>query len=158
MPTSNPNSYIEHVTDIDAPVDVVWKALFDINDWEWNKWTRLEANSIPAEGVKGELKASYAGNDECDFTFGEVSSKSYILQWLGSVGPSGCLFSGVHTMRLEIISEHQTRLIHSEKFGGLLPALGLGLPYETLEKNYLLMNERLKKFVEAKVMDSLKMQ
>ncbi|GFH55166.1 hypothetical protein CTEN210_11642 [Chaetoceros tenuissimus] len=157
MPSSNPNSYIEHITDIEAPIDVVWKVLFDVNDWEWNKWTRLEANSIPAEGVKGNLNASYDGNDEWetfDFNFGEVSSKDYILQWLGSVGPSGCLFSGVHTMELEVISEHKTRLIHSEKFGGLLPALGLGLPYETLDRNYLLMNESLKKFVETKVIDS----
>ena len=61
-------------------------------------------------------------------------------------------------MKLEILSENQTRLIHSEKFGGLLPALGLGLPYETLDKNYLLMNENLKKFVVTKFMDSLKMQ
>ena len=103
------------------------------------------------------MNESYDGNDEWetfDFNFGEVSSKDYILQWLGNVGPSGCLFSGVHTMELEVISKHQTRLIHSEKFGGLLPALGLGLPYETLDRNYLLMNESLKKFVETKVIDS----
>lgn len=150
----SPNSYIEHITTIDANIETVWNVLIDIEDWEWNKWTRLEVvdgNTPPEEGDQGKLKASYEGNDEWktfDFTFGKVSSQEYALEWYGEVGPSGCLFSGYHSMRLEKIDGNKTKLIHSEKFKGILPLLGLGLPYQTIERNYLLMNESLKSFVE----------
>ena len=46
------------------------------------------------------------------------------------------------------IGEGATKLIHKEEFGGLLPVLGLGLPFKTLDRNYLLMNEALKHCVE----------
>ena len=146
----NPNKYIEHVTDIKAPIDVVWNAIFDIDCWKWNKWTRLDAEKVE-EGVKGKLKASYDGNDEWetfDFVFGEVNSENHLIQWYGNVGPGGCLFSGCHTMRLDAINSNETRLVHFEKFGGILPALGLGLPFKTLDKNYALMNQSLKRHTE----------
>jgi hypothetical protein len=149
---SSPNQYIKHITEIKAPIDAVWEVLFDIDDWKWNKWTRLEAEEA-SEGTQGKLKASYEGNDEWstyDFTFGEVSADNHVLQWCGNIGPSGCLFSAYHTMKLEVIDKDQTRLIHSEKFGGILPALNLGLPFETLDRNYLLMNESLKEYIENK--------
>ena len=167
---SHPNKKIEHVTLINAPVDKVWKALIDINDWSWNKWTRLEAEEAPVEGVKGKLKACYEGNDDdddewetFDFTFGKVDPDTFTLSWFGSIGPCGCIFEGYHTMRLEVVVEddkhHEgggegsapsTRLIHTERFSGMLPALGIGLPYKILDRNYLLMNESLKDFVEGK--------
>mmetsp|Transcript_35385 Transcript_35385/g.60111 ORF Transcript_35385/g.60111 Transcript_35385/m.60111 type:complete len:149 (-) Transcript_35385:281-727(-) len=143
---------ISHQTIINAPVNDVWKELIAIDSWNWNRWTKLKAET-PAEGVKGKLLASYEGNEqwkEFDFQFGRVSEAEYLLSWLGSVGPKGCLFSGHHAMQLEIINESQTRLIHREEFGGLLPNLGLGLPYKTLNRNYLLMNESLKNYVEEK--------
>ena len=124
-----------------------------IDDWEWNRWTKLKATA-PVEGTKGKLMASYEGDDQWqtfDFVFGPVSESSHLLTWMGSVGPSGCLFSGYHTMQLEALNEKQTKLIHKEKFGGLLPMVGLGLPFKTLARNYRLMNESLKKTVEKKV-------
>ncbi len=101
--------------------------------------------------MQGKLKASYDGNDDWetfDMEFGKISHEEYILEWSGNVG-GGCLFSGNHSMRLEKENEHKTKLIHREKFGGMLPRLWLGLPYKKLERNYLLMNESLKAFVET---------
>lgn len=92
--------------------------------------------------------ASFEGDDDWEsysFTFGEVGDNS--MTWVGSIGPCGSLFHGHHTMRLEEI-EGDTRLIHTEKFSGILPRFGLGLPYNKLDRNYLLMNKALKKFVE----------
>jgi len=145
---------ISHETIINAPIESVWKKLIAIDDWEWNRWTKLKADSL-AEGMEGKLVASYEGNDEWkefDFRFGKVSESEHLLTWVGSVGPKGCLFSGHHTMRLEAMNENEnkTRLIHKEEFGGLLAQLGLGLPFKTLDRNYLLMNESLKKCVEEK--------
>jgi len=161
IPTTNPhpNKKIEHTTVIDAPVEAVWKALVDTNDWSWNQWTRLDTSgTAPVAGLQGTLKACYEGNDQdwqsFPFEFAEVdySEKQHVLAWKGKV-LAGILFSGYHTMRLEPIttldSETQhTKLIHTEIFGGLLPMLKLGLPYPKLDRNYRLMNESLKKHVE----------
>lgn len=164
---NNPNQKIEHITEINAPIETVWEALIDVNDWDWNKWTRLEAGTgTPTPGLKGNLRACYEGNDKdwktFDFEFTEVNSENHLLAWKGSVG-GGCLFLGNHVMRLQemIINDSSsgsgsgsgkkrttTRLIHTETFSGLLPFLKLGLPYDTLNRNYRLMNESLKEFVE----------
>mmetsp|Transcript_34957 Transcript_34957/g.41741 ORF Transcript_34957/g.41741 Transcript_34957/m.41741 type:complete len:154 (-) Transcript_34957:231-692(-) len=144
---------ISHSTLIQAPLNEVWKELIAIDDWGWNRWTKLKAEEAPVEGARGKLLASYEGDGqykEFDFVFGPVSESEHLLTWMGSVGPKGCVFSGYHTMRLEAITESETNLIHKEKFGGILPQLGLGLPYKTLNENYLLMNESLKKCVEEK--------
>jgi len=130
----------------------VWKELIAIDDWTWNRWTKLKAES-PQEGVRGKLLASYEGDEhwnEFDFQFGTVSESKYLLTWKGSVGPRGCLFSGYHTMELEPLNADETKLVHKEKFGGILPKLGVGLPYKTLRSNYLLMNEALKNHMETK--------
>jgi hypothetical protein len=42
-----------------------------------------------------------------------------------------------------------TKIEHKEVFSGLLPILGIGLPYKKLDRNYLLMNKALKAHVEA---------
>jgi len=157
--TTNPRPHqkIEHVTIINAPIETVWKAILDTNDWNWNKWTRLEAGT-PTVGLQGTLMACYEGNDKdwqtFAFEFAEVDSKSHTLAWKGSVGPfDGCLFRGYHTMRLTTTISNvpnETKLIHTEVFGGLLPILRLGLPYSKLDRNYRLMNEALKEFVENK--------
>mmetsp|Transcript_2726 Transcript_2726/g.4049 ORF Transcript_2726/g.4049 Transcript_2726/m.4049 type:complete len:161 (+) Transcript_2726:66-548(+) len=153
-----PNKYIEHITEIDAPIEEVWSAIIDIKDWSWNKWTRLEADAEPAKGVKGKLLASFDGNDEWktfDFEFGEIDPESRVFTWLGNVGPGGCLFHGYHTMRLEVIDKEEvtastcTRLIHTETFRGVLPLFRMGLPFKKIDRNYLLMNENLKEFIEG---------
>jgi hypothetical protein len=84
-----------------------------------------------------------------DFFFGEVSQENHSLTWKGTVMAGGVLFSGHHTMELEKLDDQTTRLIHKERFGGLLPMLNLGLPYKTLDRNYLLMNKALKAHVEG---------
>jgi len=150
-----PNRRIEHVTIIEAPIQDVWKALIKVNEWSWNKWTRLEVQFgiNPATGVKGKLKACYEGNDKdwqtFDFEFAAVDPSNHLLAWQGAVA-GGYLFKGYHTMKLEKVpsERNQTKLIHREVFSGLLPILKLGLPYAKLDRNYRLMNEALKEHIE----------
>jgi len=149
----NPNETIEHTTTIDAPIDTVWRELFDVNDWRWNKWFKLEAG-IPTTGLKGTLRACFEGNNRdwktFEFEFAEVNPDEHVLAWKGEVGPfGGCLFRGYHTVKLEKINATQTRLIHTENFGGILPYLNMGLPFTALDRNYRLFNEALKEHVEA---------
>lgn len=145
---------ISHETIIHAPIERVWKELIAIDDWQWNRWTRLQADKV-VEGTKGTLLACYEGDNtnwkEFQFEFGPISESQHLLTWFGRVGPGGCLFSGYHTMQLESINgkSEETKLIHKEVFGGILPMIKLGLPFETLNRNYLLMNESLKATVEA---------
>lgn len=144
---------ISHETVINSSVDKVWRTLIDVDDWEWNLWTRLrraEGRNVEA-GTPGTLQASYEGDgkwEEFDFRFADVDEKDHVLAWEGSVG-GGVLFSARHTMRLTAVDANTTRLTHTEQFHGLLPALGLGLPYKILDRNYLYMNKALKKKVES---------
>jgi hypothetical protein len=151
------NERIEHITEIHAPIEKVWEALIDIDNWDWNKVFRLEADKVAA-GLKGTLKVASEGKNGVEWesfecTFGDMMDpESYTLHWTGSVGVTGCLFRGNHIMKLEVIKKigcsSFTQLHHSEDFDGILPHLNLGYDYEQVNKNYLLVNEALKDFVE----------
>mmetsp|Transcript_4092 Transcript_4092/g.9760 ORF Transcript_4092/g.9760 Transcript_4092/m.9760 type:complete len:170 (-) Transcript_4092:234-743(-) len=160
IPTCNPepNKRIEHTTIIDAPVKDVWKALIDVHDWSWNKWTKLDCTEAPEKGLTGKLRACYEGDDEdwqtFDFEFAEVVENE-TLAWEGNF-LGECLFHGYHTMKVQPCEddEKKTQLVHTEIFGGLLPMIHLGLPYAKLDRNYRLINEALKKHVEKKTKNS----
>ena len=144
---------IEHITDINAPIQDVWDALVDLKSWEeWNRWTTLEASEART-GVQGKLHACYNGDGKdlrtFDFAFSEVDPNKSKIVWSGRVA-GGFLFKGEHSINLQFVNNSTTKLVHKESFGGLLPALGLGLPYKTLDRNYLLMNKAMKKYVETK--------
>ncbi|VEU41114.1 unnamed protein product [Pseudo-nitzschia multistriata] len=166
----SPHKRIHHETIIDAPIELAWAALVDVEDWSWNKWTRLElpeGEGPPSPGKTGTLRACYEGDDRSwesfGFEFAAVDDGSgsgkhkgnrRTLAWKGSVGAFGpfCLFRGYHSVSLEEAADGsgRTLLVHKEDFGGLLPALRMGLPYKTLDRNYRLMNESLRDFVEAR--------
>eukprot|EP00558_Chaetoceros_sp_UNC1202_P011722 CAMPEP_0197247620 /NCGR_PEP_ID=MMETSP1429-20130617/30074_1 /TAXON_ID=49237 /ORGANISM="Chaetoceros sp., Strain UNC1202" /LENGTH=149 /DNA_ID=CAMNT_0042708567 /DNA_START=32 /DNA_END=481 /DNA_ORIENTATION=- len=137
--------------EIDAPVKEVWSVVSDIQSFDkWSKWTKFD--NVPDEPV-GEtttLLASFDGNDEWkayDCVFNAIDGNTYLLNWSGSV-PCG-LFHGNHTIQLKPIDENRTHVTHNEDFSGLLPALNLGMPYAKVERNYGLMNEALKKYIET---------
>ncbi|MCH2109866.1 MAG: hypothetical protein MK135_11080 [Polyangiaceae bacterium] len=68
----------------------MWQALIDLEDWQWNQWTRLKTDHPPQLGVKGKLHASYDGNDEWKifpFEFGEVNEIS-VIAWSVTLWPS----------------------------------------------------------------------
>lgn len=161
--SSSPNKHILHITEINAPIDNVWDVLIDLPSWkEWNKWTLLEVVSSEKkeensstttikDGDKGKLYASFEGDgkwDTYDCEFGTTSKELHLLTWKGNVGPGGCLFSGVHTMKLEKVTDDVTRLRHEEYFGGLLPMMNAGMPYQSVDRNYGLINAALKEYVE----------
>ena len=55
--SSTPNKHILYITDINAPIDVVWEAIMDFPSWkEWNKWTLLEVVSKEEEGKEISIK------------------------------------------------------------------------------------------------------
>ncbi len=169
-------NFIEHVTEINVPIQVVWEALIDLENWDkWNKWFRLEPSPADVDngtdtgtgtdtaigtvvtGTKVKVYSCFDGDDKewnsFDCIFREVDRENNILSWFSNIGPDGCFFSACHTMRLEPISgegeeEGKTRLIHTEQFGGIMAMLLIWMIFKKLDRNYLLANESLKAFVE----------
>jgi hypothetical protein len=138
--------------DIDAPIERVWELLLDLESWkEWSKWTVLEG-LIPITGAHGTLAASFDGDDKWQrypMYFIEVSPEKYFLNWGGSVA-GGCLFKGDHHIQLTKNKDGITHLEHNEDMTGLLPALGVGMPYAKVAENYAKMNAAFKSYVVAK--------
>jgi hypothetical protein len=136
---------------INAPVDLVWETLIDIDDWEWNKRIRLCATAVE-RGIAGKVKTFVNGQWKTfDFVFGEVSAKNYKFTWtLGweVFGPIHAMVA--HEIVLEKLDSNITQLSHSASIKGMLPRLGLPkcLPYKKLRRNDFLMNEELKVHVE----------
>lgn len=72
--------------------------------------------------------------------------KNAEFAWKGNVLFPG-LFDGEHFFRLEQAGQDQTRLIHGEKFSGILVPLLKGLLKDTAS-GFELMNKALKERVE----------
>ena len=75
----------------------------------------------------------------------------HFLNWAGGV-PCG-IFHGNHWIILTAESETRTRMEHNEDFTGLLPALNLGMPFAKVARNYVYINEAVKRVVEARAPD-----
>eukprot|EP00732_Lithocolla_globosa_P006468 Lithocolla_globosa_v1_NODE_7539_length_933_cov_5.620729.p1 type:complete len:263 gc:universal NODE_7539_length_933_cov_5.620729:810-22(-) len=138
---------IKHEIDVDAPIEKVWETLTNLNEWDkWSKWTKFEMKSI-SPGVNGKMFMSFDGNDKWksfDFTLREVDKENHLLRWGGGLGP---IFQGNHWFKLTSNGD-KTHVFHSEQFSGLAPALGKGMPYAKMDRNYRLINEKLKEYVE----------
>jgi len=145
-------------TEIAAPIDRVWEALLDFDSWsEWSEWTVFEGVEQPAQsGSTGTLVVHFDGKGSAEqrypFSFKEIDGEQHLLNWHGSV-LGGYLFYGNHWMRLKegpsTDGQPMTILEHGEDMMGLLPALGLAMPYAKVRRNYKLMNEELKSFIEG---------
>ncbi|EOD04115.1 hypothetical protein EMIHUDRAFT_225166 [Emiliania huxleyi CCMP1516] len=140
---------------IDASIGSVWKVVSDLRTWgEWNAWTKFEDVDENPAGTDARLLASFDG----DGTWKEyacqilaVDHDRHFLNWAGGV-PCG-LFHGNHWIILTPESETRTRMEHYEDFTGLLPALNLGMPFAKVARNYVYINEAVKRVVEARAPD-----
>lgn len=146
---------IEYVTEIEAPIEDVWKVLIDVNDWSWNKWIAIEAGT-PTAGLKGHIRICLEGDgkkwETFPFEFVDVNRTDHVLSWTGpAYGPMGAFcFKGYHVMKLERVSATTTRFVHSEVFSGIMPFLCWGTGFfANLETTFRLQNEALKAHAEA---------
>jgi hypothetical protein len=107
--------------EIDAPPDVVWSVLVDVDSWSsWNTVTHHEAGSLnlgdrprlrldPPEGRAYAFRPTVTVREECRR-----------LEWIGRTGVPG-VFDGRHRYELQPShSPHRTRFIDAERFSGLL--------------------------------------
>lgn len=139
--------------DIDAPAEVVWKALTELDRFhEWNPFIRAAKGEAKVGGrVRVRVKPSlplpfpvvfHAIVTECE--------EARVLRWLGhSLRPR--IGSGEHWFNLEPLDPHRTRFSQREVFTGILPRLFHRLLVRESLRGFEAMNAALKVRAEMQV-------
>ena len=133
---------------IEAPPEVVWEQLIDLDAWEtWNPFV-IQASGETAVGSKLEVTLQPPGGTKTySFTPTVVESEPHRrFAWLGRTGLPG-IADGRHIFELEV-ADGGTRLTHREEFTGI----AVWMLWPILRKagpGFTLMNDALKERVEA---------
>ncbi|MGD1840626.1 MAG: SRPBCC family protein [Thermonemataceae bacterium] len=134
---------------IQAPVDQVWKVLTDLEAYqEWNPFIiKIEGKAQKDTYLKNTLQFT----PQKQQVFSPIvldAIPNQLFRWRGKLFIKG-LFDGEHYFQLVPIDATQTKLIHGEKFTGLLvKPLMRSIREQTLH-NFEAMNEALKARVES---------
>jgi hypothetical protein len=135
--------------DIDAGPRAVWDVLTDFPVYpEWNPF--MDRIDGTAE-VGRRLVVHLAGRGGRGTTFRPtvlVATPGKELRWLGRLGPGG-LFDGEHSFVLTANPDGSTRLVHSERFSGILVALFRSATADS-HAGFEAFNEALKRRVETR--------
>lgn len=141
---------VSTVIDIDADPQAVWDVLVDFPAYpEWNPF--MDSIKGTAE-VGHRLVVHLAGQGGRGTTFRPtvlVATPGKELRWIGKLGPGG-LFDGVHSFVLAASPDGTTRLVHIERFTGILVALFKGATAKS-HAGFEAFNEALKSRVETAV-------
>ena len=139
---------IETSIQIDASPDQVWATLTDFEHYgEWNPFIRAIVGKAQ---VGTRLKNTLQLPDAKPQVFKPkvlVSQPAKEFRWLGSLFIPG-LFDGEHYFRLETNGKGGTRLIHGERFRGILVGMVMKKIGEATHASFVAMNEALKARVE----------
>ncbi|MEO1059895.1 MAG: SRPBCC domain-containing protein [Actinomycetota bacterium] len=134
--------------DIDATPEVVWSVLTDLDRYpEWNPFV-VSSEGRVAVGERLTNRLEPPGGRAMTFrpTVTEVEADR-TFEWLGRLVLPG-LFDGRHRFQLESLPGGGTRLVHSERFTGVLvPVLWRSLESST-RAGFEAMNAALKSRVE----------
>lgn len=125
--------------EINAPLKMVWNEFSNFESYpEWNPFIL----SLEGRVEKGKrISIQFESMKIKPIVLSFIKEKE--LVWKGRLIFPG-IFDGTHSFRFEKMSESKTRLIHSEKFNGIL----VGLMKKQLDTKILdgfkKMNEKLK--------------
>lgn len=139
---------ISTTTDIDASPQAVWDVLTDFATYrDWNPFMdRIEG--IPEVGRKLVVHMTPPGRRAMTFQPTVLTATpARELRWLGKLGVGG-LFDGEHSFVLTPIADRTTRLVHEERFSGILVALFKGT-LKSSHTGFDAFNSALKKRVES---------
>lgn len=139
---------ISSTIDIDATPDAVWAVLTDFPAYgQWNPFmNRIEG----AAEVGRKLTVHMTPPGGRGMTFKPtvlVAVPGSELRWLGKLVVKG-LFAGEHSFVLTPTGQESTRLVHSEKFSGVLVAAMKGTLGNT-DTGFAAFNQALKQRVES---------
>ena len=134
--------------EIDATPETMWSILTDLDRYcEWNPFVvasgtiavgaKLSNRMQPPEGRAMTIKPAVT-----------VVEPDQIFEWLGHFGFSG-VFDGRHRFELEALPAGGTRVLHSEKFQGVLVRLMRNTLDTQTKSGFEAMNAALKTQAEA---------
>ncbi len=129
---------------IEATPETVWKVLTDLGSYhEWNPFI-VQSSGRVVEGSKLVNRMQPPGGKAVTFKpIVTAVEPARIFEWLGRLGVTG-VFDGRHRFALEPTPSGGTRLVHTERFRGLLVRpLRTSLDTRTLE-GFTAMNVALK--------------
>ncbi len=102
---------------INATPDQVWKVLTEFTSYgEWNSFMVVEGKLAVGERLKNTMVLN--GKTQVFKPIIQKVEENKTFEWLGSL-PLG-VFKGRHYFMLEELGNNRTKLIHGEKFSGLL--------------------------------------
>lgn len=132
---------------IKSGVSEVWNVLMDFeNHCNWNPFIK-SIQGEKAVGKKLTVSIKPPGGNGMTFKPLIVTLRpNKEFRWQGKLGVKG-IFDGEHFFVLESLGDNQTKLIHGEKFSGLLVSL-MGDGLNKTKIGFELMNEALKQACE----------
>jgi hypothetical protein len=140
---------IETMIEIEAPTERVWALLTDFARMpSWNPFITSISGTL-MQGARLSMQVTPPGKSPMQFKPIILSFQpEREFRWLGTLFAKG-IFDGEHYFLLEAVDEDRTRLIHGEKFSGLLVGFMSGMLSAT-EQGFLAMNAALKQQAEEK--------
>lgn len=132
---------------IDAPRATVWQVLTQFSAYAaWNPFiVSIKGELVPGASLQTSMVQK---GKKHHFTPVITHVKpGEQLEWLGKL-PLG-LFKGNHYFHLTSLTATQTRLLHGERFSGLLSTIILGKIGEDTLQGFTQMNQALKLRAEA---------
>lgn len=133
--------------EIDAPPELVWEVLADLDSYgEWNPHVTRARGDL-REGESIEITVDRIGEETRTMTVRVTAVEApRHLEWVGTVG-SRWLFEGRHTFELHALEGGRTGLRNREEVFGILTPLVLS---EEPERDYERMNRALRERVERR--------
>ena len=134
---------------IEASRENIWSILTDFESYpSWNPFIK-SIDGIKSKGEKLSVLIQPPNGSSMNFKPTIlVFKENEEFRWIGHLGIKG-IFDGEHYFKLMEESNGHTKLIHGEKFSGLLVALMSGMLNKTAD-GFKLMNEALKTKAENK--------
>ncbi|MEF8780406.1 MAG: SRPBCC domain-containing protein [Haloferacaceae archaeon] len=133
--------------EIDDSADHVWEILTDFERYaEWNPRTRIDGS--PTVGSVLEVSPGPDAGRIPTFRPRVLVADGRELRWLGHLYVRG-LFDGEHRFTIEELPDDRSRLVHSERFTGLLAGGLLRLIGRDTEAGFEAVNAALRDRAES---------
>lgn len=135
--------------EIEAPPEMVWEILTDLNQYsDWNPFI-VEASGDIAVGNKLLNRLQPPGGKAMTIKPAVTAVEpAQTFEWLGHLGVRG-VFDGRHRFELQATPAGGTRLTHTEQFDGVLVRFMRKTPDTQTKSGFKVMNSALKTRAEA---------
>lgn len=140
---------IEAEVEIDAPAEVVWEVLVDLDSYaEWNPFV-VEAEGSVARGERLTVRIEPPGSRGATFRPVVLAAeRARRFEWLGRfLLPK--VFDGHHQFLIHPLGGDRVRFVQREEFSGVL--VPVFLDEDATAQGFGAMNEALKQRVEEQV-------